>query len=466
MLTLFAHKNPIAGERGRNSASLRWLSNSKSASEETTVTTQGVDLANDTQGKPVPEWIEIPFGNWDHRVGMQVFDQSSAEAIIANFKSLGARSKGIPFYEGHPDVNPERWPDKSAKGWIKEMTLSDSGLRLKVAWNSAGQDLVAHEKYAYFSPTWGCLPVSNRSGQFRPIRLRSVGLVNEPNIVVMPLTNETQPKGHTMPPWLLELLGLAPDATEEAAQTALATRLKAAADAALANETALGACSALGLILLNEAPADGDAAQDRADFIAWMHELLGTDPATGVDGLKTALQDKVEKAGHVERVKKARGIVDLAQRNHMDAYRQLESAMSNEKAERTTAETELANARTALAAERQARAGLVVANLIGAGKLRKADADAKLTELANAGDGFDTLAATLSNAASVLPVGGSLTTHLSHRKAASEQSAQVLDLVNERMAKNHEDYRTAFNQVKKENPALFDAMKQPATATK
>ena len=66
----------------------------------------------------------------------------------------------------------------------------------------------------------------------------------------------------------------------------------------------------------------------------------------------------------------------------------------------------------------------------------------------------------------MLPVGGSLTTHLSHRKAASEQSAQVLDLVNERMAKNHEDYRTAFNQVKKENPALFDAMKQPATATK
>jgi len=436
------------------------------AANETSVTLDGLELSNATEEKPVPDWIEIPFGNHDHRVGMQVFDQGSAEEIIANFKSLGKRSKGIPFYEGHPDVDPARWPDKSAKGWIKDMALSAAGLRLKVAWNSAGQDLVAGEKYAYFSPTWGCLPVAGRSNAYRPIRLRSVGLVNEPNIGVMPLTNE-QPKGTPiMPPWLLELLGLPADATEEQLRDAIAAKLTAAQNAALANETLQGAFAALGAILLNEAPED-DQAEDRADFLAWMHELLGTDPATGLEGLKTALADKVTKAGHIERVQKAQAIARLAHRQHAEARDQLETTLNNEQTLRTTAETELANARSAFTTERKMRAELVVANLIGAGKLRKADAEARITELSNAGDGFDALATTLSNAAQVLPVNGSaMTTHLGSRKGESEPSKTVVQLTNERMHKTGEDYRTAFNNVKSEHPALFDAMKQPATATK
>lgn len=467
MLTLLPNKNRIAQKRGTICAILLWLSNSKSGVGEAIGQIDGIELANAGGEKPVPEWIEIPFGNWDHRLGMQVFDQGSAEEIIANFRKLGSRSKGLPFYEGHPDVDPARWPDKSAKGWIKEMALSNDGLRLKVVWNAAGQDLVANEKYAYFSPTWGCLPVSGRSGAYRPIRLRSVGLVNEPNIGVMPLTNEQTTKGHpTMPPWLLELLGLKPEATEEEAQSALAERLNGLATATASNEKLIINLSALGSILVNELPEGSDEDQDRASFLAWMHELLGTDPATGVAGLKAILQDKVEKAGHIDRVKQARQVVNAAQQQHHDAYQRLEQSMTNEQTARTTAETELANARAAFTAERSARAELLIANLISTGKLRKADAQAKTTELANAGDGFDALVTTLTNAAPVLPTGSALTANLGNRKEASEASATVLELVNERMAETHEDYRTAFNQVKKAKPELFASMKQPAKAAK
>ena len=452
-----------SGTRSHQSKVL-WLANAANPSE-TSVTLNGIELSNSTEEKPVPDWIEIPLGNHDHRVALQVFDKESAEQIIANFRSLGKRSKGLPFYEGHPDVDPARWPDRSAKGWIKDMALTDTALRLKVVWNAAGHDLVANEKYAYFSPTWGCLPVQGRSGALRPIRLRSVGLVNEPNIGVMPLTNEQSKGTPTMPPWLLELLGLSADATEEQLRDAIAAKLKAAQDAALANESLQGAFAALGAILLNEAP-EGDQAEDRADFLAWMHELLGTDPATGMDGLKTALADKVTKAGHVERVQKAQGIARLAHRQHMEARDQLEATLNNEQTARTTAETELANVRTAFTAERTARAELVVSNLISSGKLRKADAEAKTTELCNAGDGFDALATTLSNASPVLPTGAAATANLGSRKGTSETSATVLELVNERMTDAGEDYRTAFNKVKKDKPELFAAMQQPATATK
>ena len=464
MLTLIPHKNQSAEKRGRIAEPLRWLANSKTAPVETDLTANGLELTNATEEKPVPEWIEIPLGNHDHRAGMQVFDRESAEAIIANFKSLGNRSKGVPFYEGHPDVNPERWPDKSAKGWIKEMELTNSALRLRVKWNAAGNALIANEEYAYFSPTWGCLPVKGRSSAYRPIRLRSVGLVNEPNIGVMPLTNEQTKGKPTMPPWLLKLLGLEPDATEEEAEAALAARLKAVADVTTANESTQGAFATLGAILIESFSNEGDESEDRTDFLKWMHEMLGTDPATGVAGLKAALQDKVEKAGSVERVQKATGIHRAAIQNLEDAHRNLQETLSNEQTAHTSAETELANAREAFAAERKLRAGLVVENLISGGKLRKADSEAKLTELVNAGEGFDALVTTLSNASPVLPTGAAQTANLGKRKETSEHAAEVSILVNERMTEHHEDYRVAFNKVKKARPELFEAMKQPAKA--
>lgn len=275
-----------------------------------------------------------------------------------------------------------------------------------------------------------------------------------------------------MPPWLLKLLGLADDASEETVQSSLAEKLKAAAESTKANEAA----AALGLILVNAAapaadPEPDDEAKDRADFTGWMHELLGTDPATGVDGLKTALAEKVAKAGHMEKVKKTGDDLNKARDKHYKARSEMETALGNEQTARTTAETNLSNettartaAETAFANERKSRTELIVGGLIAAGKLRKADADAKLTELCNAGENFDSTVKTLENAAAVLPTGEAATKDLGKRKGTSATQATVLELVNERMTKTGEDYDRAFAFVRKDKAELFASMQQPAKA--
>jgi len=194
--------------------------------------------------KTPPDWIEIPFGNHDHKEGLQVFDREAADAILSNFNAQkkGKRFAGLPVYVGHPD-HPrfaDSYKDKSAKAWIKEMAVTPDALRLRTAWNARGSDLVANEEYKYFSPTWGAVPIAGRSGAYKPVRLKSIGLTNEPNIGVMPLTNEKETM-KILPPWLVKLLGLADDATEEQVKEKLAevmARLgepeKAAAE--LANE--------------------------------------------------------------------------------------------------------------------------------------------------------------------------------------------------------------------------------------
>ncbi len=182
------------------------------------------------EGKTPPEWIEVPFGNHDHREGLQVLDRESAEAIVESFREEKAskRFAGLPIYVGHPDhpAFADAYKDKSAKAWIKEIALAPGALRLRTHWNASGRHLVANEEYKYFSPTWGAIPIAGRSAAYRPVRLKSVGLTNEPNIGVMPLTNEKETPMQTLPPWLVKLLGLADDATEEHVKEKLAEVMK------------------------------------------------------------------------------------------------------------------------------------------------------------------------------------------------------------------------------------------------
>ncbi len=210
---------------------------------------KAIELSNQVDGsKTPPDWIEIPFGNHDHKAGMQVLDRESADAIVAHFREQkqNRRFVGLPVYVGHPD-HPEHgqtYKDKSAKAWIREIEAAPGALRLRAAWNARGRDLVANEEYKYISPTWSAEPIPGRSGAYRPMRLKSVGLTNEPNIGVMPLTNEqaadtaasTKDTMKTLPPWLTKLLGLADDATEEQVKEKLAEVMKRLGEPELENE--------------------------------------------------------------------------------------------------------------------------------------------------------------------------------------------------------------------------------------
>ncbi len=136
-----------------------------------------------------------------------------------------------------------------------------------------------------------------------------------------------------------------------------------------------------------------------------------------------------------------------------------ESALSNEK---TAAAAREAQLQSDLSNSRKAHIELVLDNALSAGKITPAqrpqwaadlekDLAGKLTELANAKPVLNTSSKT----------GGLGGRNSSVNAAAGDRRDKVLTLVNERMTKTREDYPTAFANIRRANPALFDEMTQP-----
>ena len=193
--------------------------------------------------------IVIPYGTWDYGTkklesGRSVFytqtlAKPGAERIAGTIAEKIARNeKGIPVYWGHPDV-PDlayKYPDKRAKGWIVKGVATDDALRLTVDW----LDERPTEGFGWFSPYWGGENRDLGGGRAESIvnDIRSVALINEPNIEEFRLANELQDtnnaaeaeKGKHMnitKEELCKLLNLPPDATDDQIRTALAEAGKA-----------------------------------------------------------------------------------------------------------------------------------------------------------------------------------------------------------------------------------------------
>lgn len=349
--------------------------------------------------------ITIPYGEYPHKNGLQVLTRAVAERMVANWsgwrQKLARAFGGVPIYIGHPDFNPKEWPDTRAYGWIKSIAATNEGLVLTPEWSPAGLQLLENAHYKWPSPFWGCVPAGTRPGQSLPIveptMLRSVGLTNTPNIPgIAPLANEQEQKGNEMKK-LLELLGLAPEATED------------------------DACGAI-----SKMQADLKAAQE----------------ATAAQATAQATENSARLA--------AQTAADTALANAKTAH---ETELANAKAELATVQTALAN-------ERTAKIGLALANAIGAGRItlaQRAEWEGKL-----AAD-FETNTKALANNAPALKT-TTITNDLGKRASEETQRTnQVLSLVNERRAKfPGEAYEDSFANVKKDNPALFAAMKQPS----
>ena len=148
--------------------------------------------------------------------------------MVDNFHSLAARLGrlfgGSPIYIGHPDdpALADRFPDRKSYGWIMDMEAREDGLHIKPQWSGAGLELLTNAHFKWFSPRWGCepLPGVRVNGQpvVEPVEWVSLGLTNVPNIQgIPPLANETQQTEGVaaMLEQLIQLLGLAPDATPE-----------------------------------------------------------------------------------------------------------------------------------------------------------------------------------------------------------------------------------------------------------
>jgi phage I-like protein len=145
--------------------------------------------------------------------------------------------------------------------------------------------------------------------------------------------------------------------------------------------------------------------------------------------------------------------------NEKTARAAAQTAQASESVARTTAETALAN-------ERKARIDLVLDNAITGGKITAAQRpqwaseleqnfDAKLVELANAKPVLNTESKTQGL--------GARNTEAHAIGAARIRQDKLLTLVNERMEKTNEDYETAFANIKrtKEGAALLAEMIQP-----
>lgn len=195
-----------------------------------TRTTGLVGLANDFTVLQ-DDWIQIaPYGDYFHegprdksgnlakgRDGkvlypygvIQRLNPEAGAEMVANFNSLIRRATaaltngapkpfgGLPWYRGHHDIDPIKYPDDAAYGWIMELANRADGVYGKVKWTPAGEKLKTDGSFKYFSPYWdgkdtGLVDATTKSVICMPNVLRSVAFTNNPNIPVMPLANETE----------------------------------------------------------------------------------------------------------------------------------------------------------------------------------------------------------------------------------------------------------------------------------
>ncbi len=101
---------------------------------------------------------------------------------------------GLPIYVGHPDdaqyANQPGHTDTRAHAWITDVEKRDDGLYIKPKWSNTGKEIIENAHFKYLSPRWIMRKLAN--GIYEPIRLTSVGLTNNPNILGDAVANEKQ----------------------------------------------------------------------------------------------------------------------------------------------------------------------------------------------------------------------------------------------------------------------------------
>jgi hypothetical protein len=234
---------------------------------------RAVLLAN--EGRPVPvtlllpnqlsprqagqeHWVQLsPFGDFGNVSGtarvIQRFRKEDARHICDEFNSTIRRITqplGMPFYIGHPDhprfTGQPGHEDTRSYGRGKEMQVrhdtdcaacaafanatgeadaapcQEHGLFVRMHWNDEGARLIANESFHGHSVNWAAIPAGMERGVqvFRPVRVKSAGFTNEPNIPVRPASlanaaessgGEQQPVQYIVPPRLKLLAGFQED---------------------------------------------------------------------------------------------------------------------------------------------------------------------------------------------------------------------------------------------------------------
>lgn len=206
--------------------------------------------AADVTAIPNGGWgVIAPYGNFIAPSGTytQVFGRAEADEIVKTWNSLpgvatryfknlfhglGGKSSS-PIWDGHPDSDRKRWPKEKLLGEVTNVRATANGLEGQITWNSRGLETRTRGPL-YPSPLWWHNPPAGTPPTVHPELLESIGLVPTPNIKSTPAWTENaalapeseadqqHQTSDTMDrKKLIEMLGLAADATDEQITAAL-----------------------------------------------------------------------------------------------------------------------------------------------------------------------------------------------------------------------------------------------------
>ncbi|GEM_PF-3890834 len=395
-------------------------------------------------------WVQLsPFGDFANvdKSGKRVIqrmERTDAETICNAFAGVARKITqplGAPWYIGHPDHPRFKnvHTDTRAYGRIREMAVrhdpacnacadfantgvpcGDHGLFAKPHWNVDGEQLIANEAFHGHSVNWRALPGGSERGVtiFRPVAVKSVGFTNEPQIPVKP--------------------------------------------AALANEAA------------DDVPAaDKPVVPPKLKLIAGFKEDEDVTMEQVIEALEKARNTLANEKPPLFAVSEADGKLVVELVNEKDGVEigavveRFNTDLANIATERDTFKTEAEKKGEAFANERKARATLIVEQLVKSGKIITADRDAKIEELCNAGEAFETKAAELANVRQAVKTTAT-TTDLAGKNAvltndARERTAKFEELMNARAQEfPNEAYEDRFEAVANsaEGQQLFAQMKR------
>ncbi|MBL9187917.1 MAG: hypothetical protein JNK23_10590 [Opitutaceae bacterium] len=353
-------------------------------------------LSNELAALDGDGWAVIRYGEWPNDRGLQRFGPAEAAQMVGYFKNTWQRIKrafvGMPILRGHPDfadtlrrerdraklpaersrldalVNEteRRYPDKTVYGTIADMEARAEGLAIKPVLTEAGAALVNEQGLKFFSPHWLATDLPPQDGRSvkAPVFMVSIGLTDRPNIAGTSLVNSKTTEPMKLPEWLLQLLGLANEATDDQIRATVSGLLARPESTALVNE--------------------------------------------------------------------------------QSARTTAESQLAEAKNKLSAAETALVNERAALATARTERNTALVNAAVQAGRITEAT---KPTWLARLDRDFATESTALANEQGALKT-KSRTGDIGDRKPAAEAGAQFTALVNEALPKHGGDWTAAWAAVK------------------
>ncbi|MDR0590770.1 MAG: phage protease [Puniceicoccales bacterium] len=144
----------------------------------------------------INQWLKlVEYGDHPHPEGIQRVTRIAAEEMQRKFRSLRARLArkfgGIPIYIGHPDDKDFSFlpghSDTRSYAWVQDIEARDDGIWILPKWSEAGRAMIENSFFKFLSPRW---EMKQEGGVLVPVRLISVGLTNNPNILGDAIANQ------------------------------------------------------------------------------------------------------------------------------------------------------------------------------------------------------------------------------------------------------------------------------------